>query len=404
MKFVGVAALTAIGLCAMPITIAHAQFSDNMVKIGVLTDMSGFVSQETGQGSVVAANMAAEKFGGRLGNVPIEIVSADHQNKPDVGAAIARKWLETDGVDVIVDLANSTVALAVSEVGRQLNKPILATSAGSSALTGRACSPMTIQWTFDTYSLAKAMAKPIVEMGKKSWFFIAADNAFGASLQQDAAKLVKEVGGEVVGVVKNPPGTNDFSSYLLQAQASKANVIALATAGGDTGNAIKQSKEFRIQESGQMLAGLSITEAQIHAIGLDSAQGLLLAAPFYWDLNDGTRDFSLPFAKRNADRMPSMMQAGVYSALLHYLKAAERANTDDGKAVMAEMKAMPTDDPLFGKGSIRADGRKLHQTYLYEVKAPGESTKPWDYYKLRASVAAADAVRPLSEGGCPLVN
>jgi len=382
----------------------QAQFTDNRVKIGVLTDMSGFVSQESGQGSVEAAKMAVEKFDGKIAGIPIEVIFADHQNKPDVGSAIARQWFDVDGVDMIVDLANSTIALAVSEIARERNKPILVTSSASSDLTGRACSPMTIQWTFDTYSLAKTMAKAVVDMGGKSWFFLTADNAFGAALQRDTAKLVTQAGGEVRGFVKHPPNTNDFSSFLLQAQSSKADVVALAMAGGDTANALKQAGEFGIQRGGQILAGLSITLPRIHAIGLKDAHGLLLASPFYWDFNDGTRAFSREFAKRNQNKMPEMMQAGVYSATLHYLKAIEQTNTDDGKTVMAKMRAMPTDDPLFGKGYIRADGRKLHPMYLFEVKSPEDSKEPWDYYKLRATVSAEDSVRPLSESECPLVK
>jgi branched-chain amino acid transport system substrate-binding protein len=383
---------------------ARADFSDKVIKIGVLNDQSGLYADITGQGSVVAAKLAAEEMGGKIGNTPIEVVFADHQNKPDVGSNIARQWYDVDHVDVIVDVPTSSVALAISQITRDKNKVFLGSGPGSSDLTGKACSPNTIHWTYDTYALAHTIGSAEVKAGGDTWFFLAADYAFGAALERDTSAVVTASGGKVLGSVKHPLNTTDFSSFLLQAQSSKAKVIGLANAGGDTINAIKAASEFGIVKGGQKLAGLLVFISDIHALGLQAAQGLLLSESFYWDRDDKTRAWSKKYGERMGGKMPTMAQAGVYSSVLHYLKALKVLKSDaDGKAVVEQMKKMPTDDPIFGKGRIREDGRKLHSMYLYEVKTPAESKKPWDYYKLVREVSADDAFRPLDKGDCPLV-
>jgi branched-chain amino acid transport system substrate-binding protein len=383
---------------------AHAQVSGGVVKIGVMNDMSGLYADIGGPGSVIAARMAVEDFGAAKKGMKVEIVSADHQNKPDVGSSIARQWYDVENVDVIVDVPTSSVALAINQVTRDKGKAFLNTGAATSDLTGKACSPNTIHWLYDTWMLANGTGGAIVKTGGDSWFFITADYAFGHALERDTAEVVKKSGGKVLGAVRHPLSTQDFSSFLLQAQASKAKIIGLANAGGDTINSIKQASEFGIVQAGQNLAGLLVFLTDVHGLGLKTAQGLILTETFYWDLNDRTRAWSKRFAEKHGGKYPSMDHAGVYSAVLHYLKAIEAAKTDDGTKIIVQMKKMPTDDPLFGKGTIRADGRKLHPAYLFEVKKPEESKYPYDYYKLRATIPADQAFRPEKDGGCPLVK
>ncbi len=381
-----------------------AKYSDGVVRIGVLNDQSGLYADLSGQGSVLAARMAVEDFG-TLPGAKVEVLFADHQNKPDVGSNVARQWFDVEGVDVIVDVPTSSVALAVSEVARGKNKVFLGSGVGTTELTGKACSPNTVHWTYDTYALAHGTGSAIVAGGGKSWFFLTADYAFGHALEKDTAQVVKQSGGKVLGSVRHPLNTSDFSSFVLQAQASGAEVVGLANAGGDTINALKSASEFGLAESGQKLAGLLVFISDVHALGLPAAQGLQLTSAFYWDANEQTRAFSSRFAKRHGGKVPTMVHAGVYSAVLHYLKAVQALKSDaDGRAVVAQMKALPTEDPLFGKGSIRADGRKVHPMYLYEVKSPGESKKPWDYYKLVRTLPAESAWVPLARSECPLVK
>jgi branched-chain amino acid transport system substrate-binding protein len=384
---------------------AHAQVSGGVVKIGVMNDMSGLYADIGGPGSVTAAKMAvADYLKSSKSKLKVEIVSADHQNKPDVGSQIARQWYDSDGVDAIVDVPTSSVALAVSEVTKQKGKAFLDTGAATSDLTGKACSPNTVHWLYDTWNLAHGTGSAIVKTGGKTWFFLTADYAFGHALERDTSEVVKANGGKVLGAVRHPLGTQDFSSFLLQAQASKAQVIGLANAGGDTINSIKQASEFGIVQGGQSLAGLLVFLSDVHGLGLQKAQGLIFTETFYWDLNDKTRAWSKRFAAANGGKYPTMDHAGVYAVVLHYLKAVDAAKTDDGTKAVAEMKKLPTDDPLFGKGKIREDGRKIHPAYLFEVKKPSESKGPYDYYKLRATIPAEEAFRPLKDGGCPLVK
>jgi len=396
-----VLAVSMVGAWAGP---ASAQWTGNMVKIGVLSDMSSLYADITGPGSVLAARMAVEDFGGKLG-VPVAIVSADHQNKPDVGSNIVRQWIDRDGVDAIVDVPTSSVALAVNEIVREKNKVFLVSGAATSDLTGPKCSPNTVHWTYDTWALAHGTGSAVVKAGGDTWFFLTADYAFGHALERDTSEVVKASGGKVLGAVRHPLNTSDFSSFLLQAQASKAKIIGLANAGGDTINSIKQAAEFGVAKGGQKLAGLLVFITDVHSLGLRTAQGLLLTESFYWDLNDQTRAWSKRFAAKHDGKMPSMVQAGVYAAVTHYLKALAQTKSDeDGKAIVDKMKALPTDDPLFGKGTIRVDGRKIHPTYLFEVKSPDQTKGSWDYYKLVHAIPAAEAFRPLDQGGCPLVK
>jgi branched-chain amino acid transport system substrate-binding protein len=381
---------------------ANAQVSDGVIKIGVMNDMSGLYADIAGPGSVVAAKMAVEDFGAAKKGMKVEVVGADHQNKPDVGSSIANQWYDVDKVDVIVDVPTSSVALAVSEITRKKGKAFLVSGAATSDLTGKACSPNTIHWTYDTWMLANGTGSAIVKTGGDTWFFLTADYAFGHALERDTEAAVVKNGGKVLGRVRHPFPGQDFSSFLLQAQASKAKIIGLANAGGDTINSIKQASEFGIVKGGQNLAGLLVFITDIHSLGLQTAQGLIFTESFYWDLNDGTRAWSKRFAAANGGKYPSMVQAGVYSSVLHYLKAIEAAKTDDGTKVIAQMKKMPTEDPLFGKGSIRRDGRKIHPAYLVEVKKPSESKGPYDYYKIRATIPADQAFRPEKDGGCNL--
>jgi branched-chain amino acid transport system substrate-binding protein len=388
-------------------TTTGAFAQDKTIKIGVLTDMSGLYSDLGGAGSTLAAQMAIEDSGLAAKGWKLDLISADHQNKPDIATNIARQWIDVEKVDVFMDVLNSGVALAVNNLVREKNSILIDTGAATSDLTNAQCSPNTIHWVYDTYMLANSTGQALVKAGGDTWFFLTADYAFGAALERDTAAVVVKSGGKVIGGVKHPLNSSDFSSFLLQAQASKAKIIGMANAGGDTTNTIKQASEFGIVAGGQKLAGLLLFITDVHSLGLKVAQGLNFTETFYWDLNDGTRAFSKRFSERMKNKAePSMVQAGVYSGLIHYFKALEAmgGNPHDGAKVVAKMKEMPTDDPLFGKGSIRVDGRKIHPAYLFEVKKPEESKGPWDYYKLVGTTPADQAFRPLSESACPLVK
>ena len=396
--------MTAAAALAFAAGAAHAQVSDGVIRIGVLNDQSSLYADLAGQGSVIAARMAVEDFGAAKKGMKVEIVSADHQNKPDVGSAIARQWYDVDKVDVIFDVPNSGVALAVNQITRDKGKALIVSGAASADLTGKACSPNTVHWTYDTWMLANGTGNAIVKTGGDTWFFLTADYAFGHALERDTEAVVLKAGGKVLGKVRHPLNTQDFSSFLLQAQSSKAKIIGLANAGGDTTNAIKQAAEFGIVKGGQNLAGLLVFLTDVHGLGLNNAQGLILTESFYWDYNDQTRAFAKRFAAADRGIHPTMVHAGVYAGVLHYLKAVAALKSDDGTKVIQKMKEIPTDDPLFGKGRIRQDGRKVHPAYLLEVKRPSESKYPWDYYKIRATIPADQAFRPEKEGGCPLVK
>ena len=374
------------------------------VRIGVLNDMSGVYSDFQGPGSVVAAQLAAEDFA-KQSKRKVEILSADHQNKPDVGATIARRWIDVDGVDMIIDLPNSAVALAVSDIVKEKNKVFIGSGAGTALLTGAKCSPNTVHWTYDTWSLGHTLAQAVLQQDGRSWFFITADYAFGHDLEKQASEAVIAGGGKVLGSVRHPLGTSDFSSFLLQAQASGAQVIALANAGGDTVNTIKQAGDFNIREK-QRLVALIFDLQIVPAIGLNAAQGLQAVNAFYWDMNDQTRAWSKRYQERHPKKaMPNHMQAGVYSGALDYLQTVDKVGSpNDGRAVVAAMKATPDDDPLFGQVVIREDGRAIHPMYLLEVKTPAESKSEWDVFKIVATIQGNQAFRPLNEGCCPLVS
>jgi branched-chain amino acid transport system substrate-binding protein len=399
-------ALVAVAALCIGAGAAQAQYSDGTIKFGVLNDQSGLYSDLTGQGSVWATRKAIEDFcKSTTCHNKIEVVFADHQNKPDVGSNIVRQWYDVDKVDVVVDVPTSSVALAVNTITKEKNKVFLVSGAATSDLSGKACTPNTVHWTYDTWALANGTGNAIVKTGGDSWFFLTADYAFGHALERDTAAVVEKSGGKVVGKVRTPFPGQDFSSFLLQAQASKAKIIGLANAGGDTINSIKQASEFGIVKGGQNLAGLLVFITDVHALGLPIAQGLIFTEAWYWDANDANRAFAKEFAPANKGNMPTMIHAGVYSSVIHYLKAVHAMKSDaDGAAVVAKMKSMPTEDKLFGKGSIRADGRHIHPMYLFEVKSPAASKAPWDYYKLRATIPANEAFRPLADGGCPLVK
>jgi branched-chain amino acid transport system substrate-binding protein len=394
-----------VAAAALASSSAHAQYTDGVIKIGVLTDMSSLYSDLAGAGSVAAAKMAVADFNPAAKGMKVEIISGDHQNKPDIASSLANSWFDVDKVDVIVDLVNSGTALAVSEVAKLKNKVALVSGAASSDLTGAKCNANTIHWVYDTWNLANGTGKALVKTGGDTWFFLTADYAFGQALERDTAAVVEANGGKVLGKVRVPINTNDFSSFLLQAQASRAKVLGLANAGGDTINSIKQAAEFGLVKGGQTLAGLLVFASDVAALGLPTAQGLVLTETWYWDLNDSNRAWTKRWQAERPGKTPTMVHAGVYSSVIHYLKAVEALKADgDGKAVISKMKEMPTDDPLFGKGVVRADGRKIHDAYLFEVKKPAESKYPGDYYKTRATIPAAEAFRPLKEGGCPLVQ
>src|SRR6202167_239741 len=378
----------------------NANAGNGVVKIGILNDQSGVFADSTGTGSTDAARMAAEDFGGKVAGMQIEIIAADHQNRADVGAGIARKWCDLEGVDAIADLGNSAVALAVNEIAREKNKTILVSAGGTTTLTGSACSPNTVQWTYDTWSQSSAIGTALVKAGNRKWFFLTADYTFGYNLRDETSKVVLANGGEIVNSVRHPINSSDFSSFLLEAQASKANVIALANGGNDTANAIKQAQEFGMQKGGQIVVGLSTMITDIKALGLNAAQDLYVTETFYWDRTPETRAWSKRWSERNGSRYPTMMQAGVYGATLHYLKAvAAVGSAADGRKVVDKMKEMPTDDPLFGKGAILLNGRKIHDVYVFQVKSPEESKYPWDYYKLVSTLPGKQAFLTLEERG-----
>jgi branched-chain amino acid transport system substrate-binding protein len=380
-----------------------AQQARQPLKIGVLSDLSSVYSDIGGAGNVEATKMAIEDFGGSMFGTPIELLTADPQNKPDTAASIVRKWYESEGVDMIIDMPTSATALAGMELSKQFEKIMIITDAASSDITGKSCSPYTAHWTYDTYANAHTVGGAIVKNGGDSWFFITADYVFGHSIERDTGEVVKAAGGKVLGSVKHPLNTPDFSSYLLQAQSSKAKIIGLANGGGDTINAIKQAGEFGIVSGGQNLAAIVMFISDVHSLGLKVAQGLIITEAYYWDLNDKTRAFGKRFFER-MKRMPTMNQAATYSATLHYLKAVQAAGTKEAKPVMAKMRATPVHDAFTDNGVLREDGRMVHSMFLFEVKKPEESKGPWDYYKVLAEVPGDQAFRPLNEGGCPLVR
>jgi branched-chain amino acid transport system substrate-binding protein len=402
MKLLASAAAAGLALAALT-GVAHAQISDNVVKLGVLTDMSSLYADATGKGSVAAVQMAVEDYGGKVKGAPIEVISADHQNKPDVGVNIARNWYDNEKVDAILDVPTSSVALPISALTREKNKIHINSGGGSSDITGTQCSPNTVHWTYDTYALSNVAGKAMVKRGEDTWFFVTADYAFGMALERDAANVVKENGGTVLGDVRHPLNSSDFSSFLLQAQASKAKVIALANAGGDTTNALKQAAEFGITQGGQKMIALLQEITDTHALGIKATQGLIVTDAFYWDMNDETRAFSKRFYDR-VGHMPTMIQAGLYSATMHYLKAIDAIGTDEAPKVMAQMRATPVNDFFAKNGHIRIDGRMVHDMYLFEVKKPEESKGEWDLYNLITTVPGDEAFRPLDKGGCPLVK
>jgi len=405
MKQLAAALLLTTGLVFAGSALAQEKL-DKVIKVGALGDQSGLYQDIGGPGSVVAAQMAIEDSGLLAKGWKIDLISADHQNKPDVAVNIGKQWVDVEKVDVFVDLAASNVGLAIANLAREKNVVNLNSGSGSSDLTGAQCTPNTVHWAYDTYMLANGTGKALVKSGGDTWFLITADYAFGQALERDTTAAVTAAGGKVLGGVKHPLNTSDFSSFLLQAQSSKAKVIGLANAGGDTTNAIKQAAEFGIVAGGQKLAGMLMFITDVNALGLNIAQGLNFTETFYWDMNDQTRAFTKRFMERFKKNPPTMVQAGVYSSLIHYSKALEAlgGNPHDGRAVVAKMKELPTDDPLFGKGSIRADGRKIHPAYLFEVKKPSESKYPWDYYKLVATIPADEAWLPLEKSVCPLVK
>ena len=382
---------------------ANAQMSDSVIKIGMLSDRSGIYADINGEGSAIAARMAAEEFGNAVNGTKIEIIVGDHQNKADIAANLARQWIDTEKVDVVADVPNSAAALAVQGITRDKKRLFLMSGPGSTDLTGKECSPYGFQWTWDNHAVASATARALVEQGRKSWFFITADYAFGHSLEAEAVNTVKQLGGSVKGSVRHPLGASDFSSYLLQAQASGADVVAFANAGGDTINGVKQAAEFGIPQGGQTLAGLLLNVNDIHALGLETAQSLMFANSFYWDMTDETRAWSKKFEERTG-RKPSMNQAGVYSAVRHYLQAVKEAGTDDTDKVAARMRSMPITDMMMKDAKIAANGRIFNDMYLAQVKTPAESKYAWDYFKIVKTVPAAQAYIDPKDSGCPLVK
>jgi branched-chain amino acid transport system substrate-binding protein len=397
--------LVSMAALAVALACGSAQAQDINVKIGVLSDMSSLYADIGGPGSVAAAKMAIADFTKDHPNVKVELISGDHQNKPDVGSGIANQWFDVDKVDMIIDVPNSGVALAVSQVAMQKNKLFIVSGAAASDLTGPKCNANTIHWTYDTWMLANGTGKAMVKTGGDTWFFLTADYAFGHALERDTAAVVEANGGKVLGKVRVPLNTSDFSSFLLQAQTSKAKVIGLANAGGDTINSIKQAAEFGIVKGGQKLAGLLVFSSDVNALGLATANGLSLTETWYWDANDTNRAWTKRWQQERAGKFPTMIHAGVYAGILHYLKArVALGGNPDGKTVTAKMKETPTDDILFGKGTIQANGRKVHDAYLFEVKKPEESKYPGDFYKTLSTIPAAEAFRPIKDSGCPLVS
>ncbi|MFG1378854.1 ABC transporter substrate-binding protein [Xanthobacter autotrophicus] len=382
---------------------ARAEIPGNTIRVGVLTDLSGFASDSTGIGSVTAARLAVEDFKKEKPGIAVEVISLDHQNKPDIGSATARKWIADGTVDAILDVPFSSVALAVQEAVRGSRVAFIASGPGTALLTGEKCSPNTVHWTYDTWALAHGTALALLKQKKDSWFFITADYAFGHALEADAMAVVKAEDGKILGAVRHPTNASDFSSFILQAQASGAKVVALANAVGDTINSVKAASEFGLTSGGQSLAALLMQLTDVHSLGLATAKGLFLTEGFYWNMNDGTRAFADRFAAKLNGRRPTANQAGVYAGTLHYLRAAAAADTTDGLQVVAKMKVMPSNDPLFGNGEVRADGRHIHNMYLFQVKTPDQSKGPWDYYNLIETIPAQNAFRPMAEGRCPLV-
>ena len=392
--------VAAVCIAASPV---RAQVSDNVVRFGVLTDMNGPSADGSGKGSVVAAQLAVDDFGGKVLGYPIEVISGDHQNKVDTGLGIARRWYDIEGVDVILDVPVSSIALAVQQITKDKNRVFIMGASGSSELTGASCSPNGIQWVYNTFALSNVAGKALVKRGDDSWFFITADYTFGHTLERDASAIVTETGGKVLGSTKHPFNFSDFSSQILTAQASKAKVIALADSGQDTQNVIKQAAEFGVMKGGQKLIALLFNITDIPGVGLELAQGMLLTDAFYWDKDDQSRAFAKRFEAK-IGRMPTMMQAGMYSAVLHYLKAVEAAKTDEAKAVLAQMKRTPVNDIFARNGHIRDDGQMVHDVYLVQVKTPQESKGPWDLYKIVETVPGDAAFQPLEKSACPLVK
>src|SRR6185437_3936740 len=393
-------------VCAILATLAsaaHAQISDNVVRIGVLTDLSSWGRDNSGPGSVEAAKMAVQEFGPTVLGKPIEVISADHQMKTDVGVQIVRNWFDNEKVDAIVDVPNSAIAIAVADLARERNRIALLSGPGASSLTNELCSPNTVHFTYDTYALSKVTASAVMKEGAKSWFFVTADYAFGHQLEADATHFIKQAGGTVLGSLRHPTNTADFSSFVLQAQSSKADVVAFANAGQDTDNAIKQAGEFGLVQGGQKLVGLLMFDTDVHAIGLKAAQGTYMTTASYWNMNDATRAWSKKFFAR-VHMMPTMIQTGVYGAVLHYLKAIKAAGTDDPQKVMAKMRKLPIEDTFVHGGYLRADGRVIRDMYLAKVKSPAESKEPWDYLDIVKTVKGEDAFRPISESKCPLLK
>ncbi len=382
---------------------AEAQISDDTVKIGVLTDQSGVYADATGPGSVEAVRMAIADYGGKVAGKAIVMIDADHQNKADVGAAIARRWFENENVDVVVDFANSAVAFAVLELAKQKGKAILIASAGSSDLTGKACSLNSVQWVYNTYALANGTARALMNEGAKSWYFVTVDYAFGQALRNDAARTVEKLGGTISGDVRHPLNSMDFSSYILQAQNSNADVVAFANTGGDLANSIRQAQEFGLTNGKQRLAAFLMQTSDIHAIGLQAAQGLLVTTGFYWDLDDETRAFAQRFMEKTR-RRPTMVQAGLYSAVTNYLKAIDKSGTDDGPKVIAQLKSMPINDFFARNATLREDGQLIHDMYLVQAKSPKESNGAWDYEKLVRVIPGKDAFISSNESDCPLLK
>jgi branched-chain amino acid transport system substrate-binding protein len=396
--------LAGLALSFASLTGAHAEISDNVVKVGVLNDISGIFQDTNGMGSVEAARMAADDFAGGGKNIKVEVIFADHQNKADVGSSIVRRWLDLDHVDAIVDVPNSSVGLAINALTRNSRATFLASSTASADLTGKDCSPNTVQWVNDTWAVGHATSAAMMKRGGDSWYFLTVDYALGKGIEAEATDYIGAHGGKVLGASRHPLGTADFSSLLLQAQSSKAKVIGLANAGGDTINAVKQAGEFGIRESGQSLVAFLVFLNDVHAMGLPAAKGLQLTEAFYWDMNDETRAWAKRFVERNNGKYPSANQAGVYAATLAYLKAVAATGSDDAKDAVPQMKKAPFHDPLFGDMQVRPDGRGVHAIYLFEVKKPEESKYPYDYYKLIETVPADQAFRPIAQGNCPMLG
>lgn len=396
------ALLAGAAMLAAALVPARAEIPGNKIRLGVLTDLSGFASDSTGMGSVTAARLAAEDFKKEKPGIEVEVISLDHQNKPDIGSATARKWITDGTVDAILDVPFSSVALAVQEAVRGSKIAFIASGPGTALLTGEKCSPNTVHWTYDTWALAHGTALALLKQKKDTWFFVTADYAFGHALEADAMAVVKAENGKILGAVRHPTNASDFSSFILQAQASGAQVVALANAVGDTINSVKAAAEFGLTQK-QSLAALLMQLTDVHSLGLPVAKGLFLTEGFYWNMNDGTRAFADRFAAQMNGRRPTANQAGVYSGTMHYLRSAAAANSTDGQVVVAKMKELPSEDPLFGKGEVRADGRHIHNMYLFQVKTPEQSKGPWDYYNLIETIPAKEAFRPMSEGHCPMV-